>query len=355
MKVITISTSLLLMSSISFGQVNPNEYNFGNYTHAEEKTSIQAEAASKIKEQKIAKEIFITTDKKGKTSFSSQLTYNKNGQINHMIKKHWRGNSDNVIEYTYNDNNLLLTRRLYNTKKVSKFEDRQFTYNEKSLLKSFEINSKKGTERRTTIEYNGTATTQRNYFKKNQTAPFNSWTYTYHQDGSRKSTELFKNGKLKYAWQYECDPKGLLEKEKDNATVCINTTTNEDGSYIWTKKETDEKNRIIITESNFSKDSICQKYVQKYIDGTLKSTYDLAGNTSIHVNYKKGKKYTSYINKSDENGNSISYERIWHKRTKFNFKQTYIYDKMGLLVERKNYDSQGKLTSKSTVTRTFYE
>jgi hypothetical protein len=354
MKNFIIPILLLIAPTSNFGQVNPNEYNFGNNTYLEEKSSIDNPTAEKIKLQKIAKEVYITTDKKGKTSFTSQLSYNKNGQISHMIKKHWNGKSDNVIEYAYNKDNLLSNRRFYNTKKVANFENRQFTYNEKSLLKSFEINNKKGTKRKTTFEYNGSATAKREYFKKNQTSPFNSWTYTYHEDGSRKSTVLQKNGKIKHAWQYDCNPNGTLEKSKEASTVCINTTSNSDGGYTWTKKETDEKNKIIITESTFSKDSICQKYIQKYMDGSLKSAYTLNGLVSTHTNYKKGKKYITYINESDENGNNISHERIWHNNLKFNFKQTYKYDQNGLLVERNNYNSKGKLTSRTIVMRSFY-
>ncbi len=94
-------------------------------------------------------------------------------------------------------------------------------------------------------DYNADSTRQeyRSYvFKKDKPQLKNRYTYTYYPDKQRKQTCMYnKKNKLSHTWNYDCNPKGELEKR--NTQVCKNTNFDSRGRTVDITFFTDAKGK----------------------------------------------------------------------------------------------------------------
>lgn len=149
------------------------------------------------------------------------------------------------------------------------------------------------------------------------------YAYDYYPDKQRKQTRMYNSkNKLKHTWNYDCNPKGEIEKK--NTLICKNTGT-------------DNKGRIVEVIFNTNSKGEKTKGVNTY--------YEFQG-AKIQVSYetyfiKKGKEI-----KSTEVHFADSIEPYYHYRS---------YDKKGLLIfetksEYSVYTAQEKILKRSGYT-----
>ncbi|MEZ4924247.1 MAG: hypothetical protein R2780_13830 [Crocinitomicaceae bacterium] len=262
------------------------------------------------------KSITNTTHYKG-SSHTTESQYNETGKITKTIVSYSKG--QNIREYIYNENDQLIKEIYTSEKGVTTGE---FTFNEQGLISSSSYTNAKGKKSNTTWKYNDkgqymevTAIDMQGKYKrsvyaydddgkllehqlftKNTDNPTYVLSYTYYENGDKKSIRYQEKGKEKYVWNYECKPEGELvgSEKKDQSTICIQEEYDENGNRVIWNRELNDKGILVKTQTILDKDSIV-------ISRRMYNNSDVL--TSEYIRYENGSGVTKTF---DKKGNVVT-------------------------------------------------
>ncbi|MEO8087045.1 MAG: hypothetical protein ABI763_09510 [Bacteroidota bacterium] len=113
------------------------------------------------------------------------------------------------------------------------------------------------------------------YYDNSDKKLFDRYEYAYYDDGSKKQTvEYNRKGKVRFTWNYDCNPVGKLEAKsmKDSSTICIRYETDKDGNKIKIKEENVKYGKVV---------RIIHKY-DRNENVVEELSYDKAGRARYH-------------------------------------------------------------------------
>lgn len=254
---------------------------------------------------------------KNKHQVSRELKFDKNGQLESKTYYRKNGNRTSFSQYTTGGipNNIT-----YN-KKGQELKRNEYKYNSDTLLTSESL-YKKGELRVQVINtYEGKKMIESKFFYQGKTEPHKVWQYEYYADGSKKTSKLYRNGKLKNVWNYECKEEGeLVKAHQDTVMVCRNESVDSEGNRVLTLRKYDEKGRP-------------RKEVYKYAPG------DKIVEIAIYDN--KDRRIYAYLN--DVNQRRTSYV-LYSKKGKEFFKSETLKNEKGQEIQSIYYNNS-KVTS----------
>ncbi|MCC6372109.1 MAG: hypothetical protein IT236_13985 [Bacteroidia bacterium] len=150
----------------------------------------------------------------------------------------WQGLKRRITRWTLEYDGLgRLVKETKYDKKGNVVRAQNWEYYSKNLVKQLQVKGKGKLLYQNKFAYNADSllTVSENFrIKGEQQFSKRRYEYDYAENKKLKQTRLFKNNKLKYTWNYECDEKGKFIK-KDTATICTNVGFDNKGRSISVK------------------------------------------------------------------------------------------------------------------------
>ncbi|MGD0712385.1 MAG: hypothetical protein ABR968_14515 [Bacteroidales bacterium] len=254
MKKQTLFIACILCASI----VNAQNTEYAYIRKASDRYDYLSYSTKKDKEKIANAKIngYISTFKNNKKEYTwEKLSYDNKG--NSILSVNYKPNGNIRVQssFTYSPEGKVLTKS-YQDKNGKEFKKVTFAYNkygnitEESYYKNGKIKSK------ITSTFDSNRVLESYYYKNGSPDFKTKWIYTYYPDKSKKSSVIYKaNGQVKYTWNYDCKPEGLLAgKHKDTTAVCKNEETDKDGNKIVTTLKFNEKGKPYKTVTIVNKD-----------------------------------------------------------------------------------------------------
>lgn len=187
-------------------------------------------------------------------------------------------------------------------------------------------------------------------FKGNDKIMSSRTTWAYHETGAVAKIKYFnKKNKLYRSRVFDCNEK--IEKEvKNTIQICRNTTVDEDGNRVESTRSIGKDGKAVTTYTTYIDDKHWIKIERKDDDNTILSRSERAYNDRMLVtrmSYRYGKKLnkgsvTEMAYTNDSFKRTTSYKQT-KANGKIRFFWTAKYDTMGNMVERRSYDKNGDL------------
>jgi hypothetical protein len=302
-----------------------------------------------------------------------KFKHNKFSYTNNLVSKdEWlneKGESESISLYEYFSPNRFSHIQVFKKNK-KKFESFSKYNNDSSLTESVSYKYK-GNSQKLVVKYE----------------------YDYYEDKQRKQTRMInKKNKLKYTWNYACNPKGELVKEK-TTEVCVNKGSDNKGrmvTVVFSTNSKGDKTKSINTYYVFNgqkipvlyeffhikKDKEIKQYETHMADSIepfyYYKAYDKKGNIEVNHGieyavyntqraifksrtfsyYHKGKLYSEKIEKFNEAGLSMGSESFG-KDHKFLGKTVFAYNGDSSY-KISHYDRKNRLTEVFTTVIQYY-
>lgn len=357
LKIITLFTTIFIGANGSFAQ---NVQNFGNadnfYPWAIRQNLNDTAIRASIVNLKIKNEETTRTNTKGKKAVSVNK-YNEDGSIS-LYGQNRLSNKKYIYSYALNyGQNGLDTMNISNFKGLFRTKSYERDKSGNVITYISKDNSRRAFVYRVENEIiNGNLQTRSIYKNGKSDSKYQSWNYTYHENGSRALTKFFKKNKLKYTWNYDCKVEGIEENTKDTSTICTWKETDAKGNPITWTKTTNEKGKVIKGKT------VVEKGTEKLISY---EEWDMSGRpiTSniksfdkwTYTRYKKGKlDFQSTSNFAPKTGQISSTTRTFTKHPRWNSSTEFVYDNNGLILKEISIRN-GKLHEITTTKREFYK
>lgn len=184
----------------------------------------------------------VNSGKKEKTS--KKYEFDSSGELSKLTIYHWSfGKLHKQYIYSSIHSKQMPDYIILNGKGEEILKE-VYTYNNDTLLTE-ELEYKKGELfSKILYKYDSSRVTESEYYKKNMDKPMEKWIYEYYPNHSKKSSTLFKYGKIKYVWNYECKEEGeLIKKHKDTTIVCEKTAFDKDSNKTVTSRQFNQRGK----------------------------------------------------------------------------------------------------------------
>ena len=286
-------------------------------------------------------------DKKGKKkhAHSTIRTFDKNGNNNSVL---WYNGRNKIIksqQLIFNDSGKVLSYISMNRRGIITKKD-SFIYDTNgNLICEIEYRRKgKMLKRKTAIKYNSEGkATEIDYFRYNKKMVerlTSRYITNYNESGTKKETRYYNGkGKLKYIWDFECNPEGAPVSTilKDTTKICVKYDYQEDGSKIKILIFTDGKDRITKTIEKYNSQGKLTEYAnynrKNKIIRKYTYTYDNNNNNTSYTEYKRQGKKTKRQNIMEYDERNLLKTLHTYRNTKLKSKYFYEYDDNGLKTE----------------------
>ena len=195
-----------------------------------------------------------TIDKKGK-HLSQTVLFNTSGLMERNIYYNKNGKvRSEGIEY-YNDSNKVTKFTTYKKRKFYSEQKYQYATNLTQVTRvDYYFKDSINVRRYTLSTYYPNGKYQRNTGYDKKGVETYRYEYDFYENGSKKETRNYNNGKLKYRWVYDCDWRGELSESKERQVkICQNRVYDTDSSYTEVNENT-IKNKVTKTITKATKD-----------------------------------------------------------------------------------------------------
>ena len=293
---------------------------FGKFQSSESKQTLDNR-----KNLKLTQTVATKKDNKGKTTATSTCIFNESGRlISYETKK-----SKTELSYL---NDSILTEINVTKKHPEKYT---ITYENDQLVNSKKIvDTKVVSELKMTYNSKGKITSRRYEFGKNLKKSEETKTF-YNPEGKVEKTQNFINNILKSEYIYDCKAEGeeINPESVKTTTICKWTEERSDKSYTIYSRSI-EKEREILWETNFSKDSIFLSQFQYLNDTTLLSKNIKFENTSSFAYYREnGKLNNSSLDIYSTKNKLLESQHINYRIHPFIYTESNEYDEKGSLLK----------------------
>ncbi len=338
--------TFLFFSIYSFAQVQHQWTPYTGYKQRYEAESETLAGRKTISNQNIKSITTLRINSKGDTS-KSAIAYTKDGFLNTYI---WF-NKDVPVKktYAYNTYGKINEVKSYNKKGNLTWES-LYSFNLDTLVTEYLHKRKQKVYSKRTIEYAGKKITSTAYYYKSNPEPKTEYKYTFYDDGSRKETNYYKKGKLKYTWNFDCKSEGeIVQKHKDTAQICSWIETDSEGRVIKWMQTTNEDNKIRKTKSIFENetDKNPVAFYSYNFKGILVYSWEKSKEKYKYSRYnKKGELESVYESFYDDLGREKNNQWTSFKKSKKQTSKTeYQYNEEGLKIAETFTNYKGKVTN----------
>jgi len=271
-----------------------------------------------------------------------------NGQMTDY-KYYKKGQIHQEYQYKYNDNGFFTNYKDFKKGDLIAEENRE--YNDSNKVLKFESFRKDKKESSYVVQYMGyTKVLRQDNYRKDNTEPIYTWIYDYYEDGKKKMSEYYKNGKLKRRYLYTCDDEGKEVKDTvKTSKVCYLTEYNADSSYVKIYRNTDSKGKIRKQRYTYNKNDKLLSYENINAKGETTFSYfyeyDKNDNKLSYKYYRNSKLRVNEEFKYNTNNKII--ETIWYnKKSEISSRNVYKRNENDKIIENIKYNSKGQITSK---------
>lgn len=285
-----------------------------------------------IPQDSVAQKIEFEIQRKKKTE-KLYKTFDANGHLLDYVTLDKNNVERPWVRLRYDNKGNLIETYVYKRKKLKYKRVASFNENNKPV-EEITTNKKGNISNRKTWYYrNGLCQDSSFYYKGTNTVPHYMWVYKYYNDCSKEKSLLYKKGKLKNTWSFDCKQEGeKLEKKKNTTQVCR-----------WEKTSADTITKV---EQLFNEKGKMEKHVFKY---TAADTLPLAWlvynereelkrrtlydkSFDRHLKYEFYRKGKAWITREYTYSNNLLIKEIIFDKNKITETFLYEYDNKGKVV-----------------------
>ena len=303
---------------------------------------------------RVAEEISYSFNKKGEKVVypSSFHKYDQEGRI--LSEQYCYRNEKNVGKHKYEYNQIGQIVRYSRYKNEKLITESIVKYNENGYPVLFEKFRKGKLKAQIGAEYQDTLITKQWYCKSGSKKKFTENLYEYKDDKTEQYVSLYKNGKLKKKYSYNCDQRGVdVLLEKNETEICEQKEYNADGSYIIVTRRLGSDGKAGKSVSYF--DKFGKKLKVEFIGSNNVVTYSelyLYNEQGKLVSQKAYSEEVLFVSNEymyDNEGNLVQVKEFFTHNPIFSIKKkeskTYItkYDRTGKIIEKSELDIKNDL------------